>query len=116
MAHSRAGFDLVYVRVSATYNPSTNASFAHSSRGAPLELVAVNTGTSAVSQQFIIAGVDCAGYLPAFSHSSTEDLATLGTIGTSGGSVHSVVTGQSITSFVLPMRTAGRSRSASCGC
>jgi glucuronoarabinoxylan endo-1,4-beta-xylanase len=64
------------------------------------KIVAVNTGTSAVNQTFSITGGTVPATFLRYRTSASEDLATLGTINTSGGSFTASLPGNSITSFV----------------
>ena len=89
-----------YVRVGATYNPSANVFVCAFKSGSAVRIVAVNTGTSSVSQQFTITGGTVPSTFQRYRTSSNEDRATLGTINTSGGSFTASLPGQSITSFV----------------
>jgi glucuronoarabinoxylan endo-1,4-beta-xylanase len=89
-----------YVRVGATYNPSTNVFVCAFKSGSAVRIVAVNTGTSTVSQPFSITGGTAPSTFQRYRTSSSEDLATLGTISTTGGSFTASLPGQSITSFV----------------
>ena len=89
-----------YIRVSATYNPSANIFVCAFKSGTAVRIVAVNTGSSAVSQQFSITGGTVPSTFQRYRTSSNEDLATLGTISSSGGSFTASLPGQSITSFV----------------
>ena len=89
-----------YIRVSSTYNPSTNVFVCAFKSGSAVRIVAVNAGGSAVSQQFSITGGTVPSTFQRYRTSSNEDLATLGTISTSGGSFTASLPGQSITSFV----------------
>lgn len=89
-----------YVRVGATYNPSTNVYVCAFKSGSLVRIVAVNTGTSSVSQTFSITGGTVPSTFQRYRTSASEDLATLGTINSSGGSFTTSLPGQSITSFV----------------
>ncbi|HEU4387398.1 MAG TPA: glycoside hydrolase family 30 beta sandwich domain-containing protein [Blastocatellia bacterium] len=89
-----------YVRVGATYNPSTNVFVCAFKSGSLVRIVAVNTGTSSVNQTFSISGGTVPATFQRYRTSGSEDLATLGTINTSGGSFTASLPGQSITSFV----------------
>jgi glucuronoarabinoxylan endo-1,4-beta-xylanase len=89
-----------YVRVGATYNPSTNIYVVAFKSGSLVRIVAVNTGTSTVNQTFSITGGAVPATFQRYRTSASEDLATLGTINTSGGSLTASLPGQSITSFV----------------
>ena len=89
-----------YVRVGATYNPSTNVYVCAFKSGNLVRIVTVNTGTSAVTQTFSITGGTVPATFQRYRTSASEDLATLGTINTSGGSLTASLPGQSITSFV----------------
>jgi glucuronoarabinoxylan endo-1,4-beta-xylanase len=89
-----------YVRVGATYNPSTNVYVTAFKSGSAVRIVAVNTGTSSVSQTFTITGGTAPSTFQRYRTSGNEDLATLGTINTSGGSFTTSLPGRSITTFV----------------
>jgi glucuronoarabinoxylan endo-1,4-beta-xylanase len=89
-----------YVRVGATYNPSTNVYVCAFKSGNAVRIVAVNSGTSSVNQQFSISGGAVPSTFQRYRTSSSEDLATLGTINTSGGQFTASLPGRSITSFV----------------
>lgn len=89
-----------HVRVGATYNPSPNVYVAAFKSGSAVRIVAVNTGTSAVSQQFSLTGGTVPSTFQRYRTSGSENLATLGTIGTSGGAFTASLPGQSITTFV----------------
>jgi glucuronoarabinoxylan endo-1,4-beta-xylanase len=89
-----------YVRVGATYNPSTNIYVVAFKSGSLVRIVAVNTGTSAVNQTFSLTGGTVPSTFQRYRTSASEDLATLGTINTSGGSFTASLPGNSITSFV----------------
>jgi glucuronoarabinoxylan endo-1,4-beta-xylanase len=89
-----------HVRVGATYNPSPNVYVSAFKSGSAVRIVAVNTGTSAVSQQFSLTGGTVPATFQRYRTSGSEGLATLGTIGTAGGSFTASLPGQSITTFV----------------
>jgi glucuronoarabinoxylan endo-1,4-beta-xylanase len=91
-----------YVRVGATYNPTTNVYVCAFKSGSSVRIIAVNTGTSAVNQTFNISGGTAPSSLNRYRTSSSEDLATLSTISVSGGSFTTSLPGRSITSFVSP--------------
>ena len=91
-----------YVRVAATYNPSTNIYVCAFKSGNLVRIVAVNTGTSSVNQQFNIAGGTLPTSVQRYRTSSSEDLATLGSISVSNGSFTTSLPGRSITTFVSP--------------
>lgn len=89
-----------YVRVNATYNPGTNVYVAAFKSGSAIRIVAVNTGTSSVSQAFAISGGTVPATFQRYRTSGSEDLATIGTISPSGGAFTAALPAQSITSFV----------------
>lgn len=91
-----------YTRVGATYNPSSNVYVAAFKSGSKVVIVAVNTGTSAVSQPFTFSSGTAPASVTPYRTSSSQDLATLSAISVSGGAFTSSLPGQSITTFVSP--------------
>ena len=91
-----------YTRVATTYNPSSNVYAACFKSGSKVVVIAVNTGTSTVSQTFAIGGGTAPTSVQPYRTSSSQDLATLSTISVSGGSFTNSLPGQSITTFVSP--------------
>jgi len=87
-----------YVRANATYNPSPNI-FVSAYKGAKVVIIAINQGNSTVNQTFTVQN----GSVPsvtAIRTSSSQNMATVGTITLSGGSFTTTLPAQSITTFV----------------
>lgn len=91
-----------YTRVGATYNPTSNIYVVAFKSGSKSVIVAVNTGTSTVSQTFAYSSGTAPASVTPYRTSSSQDLATLSAIAVSGGSFTSSLPGQSITTFVSP--------------
>ncbi len=91
-----------YSRVATSYNPSSNVYATAFKSGSKLVVIAVNTGTSSVSQTFAIGGGAAPGTFTPYRTSASQDLATLSAVAVSGGSFTHTLPGQSITSFVSP--------------
>ena len=91
-----------YVRVNCTYNPSSNVYVVSFKSGSKVVIVAVNTGTSSVSQTFAMSNGTAPTSMTPYRTSSSQDLATLSAIAVSGGSFTNTLPGQSITTFVSP--------------
>jgi glucuronoarabinoxylan endo-1,4-beta-xylanase len=91
-----------YVRVNCTYNPSSNVYVVSFKSGSKVVVVAVNTGTSSVSQTFAMSNGTAPTSMTPYRTSSSQDLATLSAIAVSGGSFTNTLPGQSITTFVSP--------------
>jgi glucuronoarabinoxylan endo-1,4-beta-xylanase len=86
------------VRVDATYNPSSNVYItAYNDSNGKLRIVAVNTGTSSVSQAFSVSGSSL-GSMTVYCTSGSQNNTNLGTV--SGTSFTYTLTGQSVTTFV----------------
>ena len=91
-----------YTRVATSYNPSTNVYAATFKSGSKVVIVAVNTGTSTVSQAFALTGGTAPTSLTPYRTSASQDLATLSTVAVSGGAFTNSLPGESITTFVSP--------------
>jgi glucuronoarabinoxylan endo-1,4-beta-xylanase len=91
-----------WVRVNATYNPSSGVYVAAFKSGSKMAIVAVNNSTSSVNQAFTIAGGTIPSSLTRWRTSGSEDLATLSSIGVSGGGFTTALPGRSITTFFTP--------------
>lgn len=91
-----------WVRVSATYNPSSGVYVAAFKSGSKMAIVAVNNSTSSVSQAFTISGGTIPSSLNCWRTSASQDLATLAAVGVSGGAFTNSLPGQSITTYFTP--------------
>jgi glucuronoarabinoxylan endo-1,4-beta-xylanase len=87
------------VRVAADYNPTSGVYVTAYKHNNNLIIVALNTSTSAVNQQFSIANGSVGSVVP-HRTSSGENLAQLGTLSLSGNSFTTSLPGQSVTTFV----------------
>lgn len=95
------------VRVDATYNPSTNVYVTGYKDGSgKVTIVAVNVGTSSVSQPFSISNGN-ASSLNAYRTSGSENLASVGSMSVSGGAFTATLPAQSVTTFVQAGTTGG---------
>jgi len=86
-------------RVSSTYNPQSNVSVTAYNSGGKLIIVAVNTGTGGVNQQFVIQN-GSVGTLEGYRTSSSQSMSDIGGFTVSGGSFTANLSGQSVTTFV----------------
>lgn len=91
-----------WVRVNATYNPSSGIYVAAFKSGTKTAIVAVNNSTSSVNQAFSLSGGTIPSSLSRWRTSGSEDLATLSAIGVSGGGFTTALPGRSITTFFTP--------------
>jgi glucuronoarabinoxylan endo-1,4-beta-xylanase len=89
-------------RVDSTYNPSTNVYVTAYKNGTTLSIVAVNTGTSAVSQTFALTNASATS-LSAVRTSSSESMASVPAATVSGGSFTYSLPAQSVTTFTGPI-------------
>jgi glucuronoarabinoxylan endo-1,4-beta-xylanase len=88
-----------YYRVDATANPNTNVYVSAYTGSNNAVIVAVNTGTSAVSQTFNIQN-GSVSKLSTYTTSSSQNMASGSSINVSGGSFSAQLPAQSITTFV----------------
>ncbi|PXV91198.1 glucuronoarabinoxylan endo-1,4-beta-xylanase [Lachnotalea glycerini] len=88
-----------YNRVDATANPNTNVYVSAYTGDNKAVIVAVNTGTSAVSQKFNIQN-GSVSKLSTYTTSSSQSMASGSSINVSGGSFDAQLPAQSITTFV----------------
>ena len=86
------------VRISSTYNPNTSI-YVTAYRSGGLVIVAVNTGTSSVSQTFSIANVSGVTTLNVNRTSSSENMASVSSVSASSGSFTYTLPAQSVTTF-----------------
>jgi len=89
------------VRVACTANPSPGVFVTAYKNGSKAVIVAVNTSTSTVRQEFKIVGHSVSS-LNRWRTSGSEDLATLSAVTVSGGSFTDSLPGQSVTSYFQP--------------
>jgi hypothetical protein len=86
-------------RVAATYNPQSNVSVTAYKVNNGTVVVAVNTGGSSVSQQFVIQNGNAAT-MEGYRTSSSQNMADIGNFNVSGGSFTANLPAQSVTTFV----------------
>lgn len=86
-------------RIAADYNPSSGIYVTAYRVNNNLVIVAVNTGTGSVNQQFNISNGSVSSVTP-YRTSSTQNMAQLGSIALSGNSFTTSLPGQSVTTFV----------------
>jgi glucuronoarabinoxylan endo-1,4-beta-xylanase len=87
------------VRVAADYNPSSGIYVTAYKQNNNLIIVAINTGTGAVNQQFSIVNGSVGSVVP-YRTSSSQNMAQQGTLTLSGNSFTTSLPGQSVTTFV----------------
>ena len=87
-----------YRRTDATYNPSTNI-YVSAYKGSKVVIVAINTGTTAVNQQFVVQNGTVTSVAP-YRTSSSENIRALGAINLANGTFTASLPAQSITTFV----------------
>lgn len=85
-------------RIDATYSPTSNV-FVSAYRGSKVVIVAINQGSSAVSQRFVIQNVSVSSVTP-WVTSGSKNLAQGSAITVSGGTFTASLPAQSITTFV----------------
>jgi glucuronoarabinoxylan endo-1,4-beta-xylanase len=88
-----------YVRSNATYSPSTNVYVSAYKGSGHFVIVALNLGSSSVSQPFTIQNATVTTLTP-YQTSPSENMDQLGTVDVSNGSFTYTLPGQSITTFV----------------
>jgi glucuronoarabinoxylan endo-1,4-beta-xylanase len=86
------------IRCSSTYNPSSNV-FVTAYHGNGLVIVAVNTGTSSVSQPFTFQNASGITSLNVSRTSSSENMKSVGTASVSNNSFTYTLNAQSVTTF-----------------
>ena len=86
-------------RIASDYNPSTGIYVTAYKVNNNLVIVAVNTGTGSVNQQFNVANGSVGSVTP-YRTSSSQNMAQLGNIALSGNSFTTSLPGQSVTTFV----------------
>ena len=85
-------------RIACTYNPNTNV-YVTAYRGGGLVVVAINTGTSAVSQTFSISNVSGVSTLNVHRTSGSENMTSKGTVTVSNNAFTYSLPAKSITTF-----------------
>ncbi|NYF80855.1 glycoside hydrolase family 30 beta sandwich domain-containing protein [Granulicella arctica] len=88
-----------YVRSNATYNPTTNIYVSAYKGSGHYVIVALNLGTSAVSQPFTIQNESVTSLIP-YETSASESMTQLSTVGVSNDTFTYTLPAQSITTFV----------------
>ncbi|BCJ92717.1 hypothetical protein acsn021_02860 [Anaerocolumna cellulosilytica] len=99
MAHFSKFIRPGYVRVDATKNPNTNVYTSAYKGDGKVVIVAINKGTSAVSQNFVLQNGTAAS-LSSFITDRSRNLATGSTVNASNGSFTAQLPAQSVTTFV----------------
>lgn len=87
-----------YTRIDATYNPTSNV-FVSAYKGSKVVIVAINQGSSSVSQRFTLQNVSVSSVTP-WVTSGSKNLAQGSAITVSGGSFTASLPAQSVTTFV----------------
>ncbi|WP_327312734.1 glycoside hydrolase family 30 beta sandwich domain-containing protein [Streptomyces sp. NBC_01235] len=100
MAHFARFVRPGYVRIEATANPASNL-YVSAYRGgdSTVVVVAINKGTSAVSQQFTLAN-STASSVSSWLTDASRNVAAQGTTGVSNGSFTGMLPARSVTTFV----------------
>jgi glucuronoarabinoxylan endo-1,4-beta-xylanase len=93
-------------RVTADYNPQSNVYVTGYRVNGGTVIVAVNMGTSSVSQQFTIQNGN-ASTLEGYRTSSSQSMSDIGSFGVSGGSFTATLPAQSVTTFTQTGSTSG---------
>ena len=93
-------------RVSATYNPQSNVYVTAYRVNGNCMIVALNTGTSSVNQQFIINNGNAAT-MEGYRSSSSQNMADIGSSTVSSGNFTASLPGQSVTTFVQTSSGSG---------
>ncbi len=93
-------------RVTATYNPASNVYVTAYRVNGGTVIVAINTGTSSVNQQFVIQNGNAAS-MEGYRTSSSQSMSDIGSFGVSGGSFTASLPAQSVTTFTQTGSTGG---------
>lgn len=86
------------VRIAANYNPATNI-YITAYRNNGIVIVALNTGSSSVSQTFTIQNISGLSLLNVHRTSSSENMASIGTIAVTNNAFTYALPAQSVTTF-----------------
>jgi glucuronoarabinoxylan endo-1,4-beta-xylanase len=85
-------------RIACTYNPTSNV-YVTAYRGSGIVIVAVNTGSSSVSQAFSFSNITGLSTMNVHRTSSSENMASKGTVTVSNNSFTYTLPAQSVTTF-----------------
>ena len=89
-------------RIAATEQPASNVLIsAYKNTDGTIAVVAINKGTSAVSQNFSLSGGEKIGEIKGIRSSGSENLATVNGIQVNGSGFSAQLNAQSVTTFVL---------------
>lgn len=102
MAHFSKFVRPGYVRVDATKNPNTNVYTSAYKGDNKVVIVAINKGTSVVSQNFVMQG-GTASKVSSWITDSSRNLAAGAAISTSGNAFSAQLPAQSVTTFVVEL-------------
>ncbi len=91
-----------YVRIDATANPASNVYVSAYRSGNTVVIVAINKGTSAVSQQFTVAGAGSAG-VSSWVTDGSRNVASQAATSMSNGSLTVTLPARSMTTFVTSL-------------
>ncbi|MFF0309007.1 cellulose binding domain-containing protein [Streptosporangium sp. NPDC004379] len=111
MAHFARFVRPGYVRIGATANPASNVYVSAYRGGDTIVIVAVNKGTSAVSQQFTVANTAISG-ASSWLTDASRNVAPQGAVPVSNGSLTVTLLARSVTTFVTTVNGGGPSPSA----
>ncbi|NUP38589.1 MAG: cellulose-binding protein [Streptomyces sp.] len=106
MAHFSKFVRPGHVRINATANPQTNVYTSAYKGGSTVVIVAVNTGTSAVSQQFTLVNTAATG-VSSYVTDANRTLAALGGPTLSNGTLTASLPAQSAVTFVIALGSSG---------
>ncbi len=89
-------------RIAATEQPASNVLIsAYKNKDGSIAVVAINKGTSAVTQNFSLSGGEKIGEIKGIRSSGSENLATVNGIQVNGSGFSAQLNAQSVTTFVL---------------
>jgi glucuronoarabinoxylan endo-1,4-beta-xylanase len=106
MAHFAKFIRPGYLRINAAPNPQTNVYTSAYTGGSTVVIVAVNKGTSAVSQQFTLANTTPSA-VASYVTDASRNVASLSGAGLSNGTLTATLPAQSVTTFVVTVGTSG---------
>jgi glucuronoarabinoxylan endo-1,4-beta-xylanase len=106
-----------FVRVDAPYNPQPGvflSAFTGKDKKGKDEVVvvAVNTGTTPVTQDIAFQGANVSSFVP-YQTDSTENLAAITPVKASKNTLTATLPAQSVTTFTAPMRRRGKAHKSS---
>ncbi|WP_275418795.1 cellulose binding domain-containing protein [Acrocarpospora phusangensis] len=102
MAHFARFVRPGYVRIDATANPASNVYVSAYRSGSTVVIVAINKGTSAVSQQFTLSG-STASSASSWLTDASRNVAPQGSTSMSNGSLTATLPARSVTTFVTSL-------------